>query len=237
PVLKAVIDIGYEQPSPIQAAAIPALLAGKDIVGLAQTGTGKTAAFALPMLSTIDVTQKHTQALVLAPTRELAIQVAEALQSYASNLPGFHVLPLYGGQEMRGQLRQLQRGAQGIVGTPGRVMDHLRRGSLELSKLSHLVRAAADGMLRMGSIDDVDWSLEHTPKTRQTGPCSATMPKEIRRVAQTHLNNPEEIRIEGESKTGQNIEQCYWMVSGTHKLDALTRILEVEDFDGIIMFV
>ncbi|HEV8077933.1 MAG TPA: DEAD/DEAH box helicase, partial [Marinobacter sp.] len=237
PVLKAVIDIGYEQPSPIQAAAIPALLAGKDIVGLAQTGTGKTAAFALPMLSTIDVSKKHTQALVLAPTRELAIQVAEALQSYACNLPGFHVLPLYGGQEMRGQLRQLQRGAQVIVGTPGRVMDHLRRGSLDLSKLSQLVLDEADEMLRMGFIDDVAWILEHTPKTRQTALFSATMPKEIRRVAQTHLNNPEEIRIEGESKTGENIEQCYWMVSGTHKLDALTRILAVEDFDGIIMFV
>ena len=237
PVLQAVTEVGYEQPSPIQAAAIPALLAGKDIVGLAQTGTGKTAAFALPMLSALDVTQTHTQGLILAPTRELAIQVAEAFQRYASHIPGFHVLPIYGGQDMRGQLRQLKRGAQIVVGTPGRVMDHLRRGSLDLSRLTHLVLDEADEMLRMGFIDDVSWILEHTPAERQTALFSATMPKEIRRVANTYMNNPEEIRIEGENKTGDNIEQCYWMVSGTHKLDALTRILEVEPFEGMIIFV
>jgi len=237
PVLKAVTKVGYEVPSPIQAAAIPALLAGRDIVGLAQTGTGKTAAFALPMLSQVDVTQSHTQILVLAPTRELAIQVAEAFQRYASELPGFNVLPIYGGQDMRGQLRQLKRGAQVVVGTPGRVMDHLRRGSLDLSKLTNLVLDEADEMLRMGFIDDVAWILEHTPATRQTALFSATMPKEIRRVATTYLRDPEEIRIANESKTGTNIEQAYWMVSGTNKLDALTRILEVEPFDAIIIFV
>jgi|SRR5690554_869517 len=237
PVLQAIAEVGYEQPSPIQAVAIPAMLAGKDIVGLAQTGTGKTAAFALPMLSELDASQSHTQGLILAPTRELAIQVAEAIQSYARHIPGFHVLPIYGGQEMRGQLRQLKRGAQIVVGTPGRVMDHLRRGSLNLSKLTHLVLDEADEMLRMGFIDDVSWILEHTPNERQTALFSATMPKEIRRVANTYMRKPEEIRIEGEKKTGDNIEQCYWMVSGTHKLDALTRILEVEPFEGMIIFV
>lgn len=237
PVLSAVTKVGYEIPSPIQAAAIPVLLSGQDIVGMAQTGTGKTAAFALPMLSQVDVTKSHTQILVLAPTRELAIQVAEAFQRYASEMPGFHVLPIYGGQDMRGQLRQLKRGAQVVVGTPGRVMDHLRRGSLDLSKLTNLVLDEADEMLRMGFIDDVSWILEHTPSTRQTALFSATMPKEIRRVANTYLRAPKEIRIANEAKTGANIEQTYWMVSGTNKLDALTRILEVEPFDAIIMFV
>ncbi|MDO3382186.1 DEAD/DEAH box helicase [Gilvimarinus algae] len=237
PVLKAIAKVGYETPSPIQAQAIPALLAGKDIVGLAQTGTGKTAAFALPMLSQVDTRSQNTQILVLAPTRELAIQVAEAFQRYASEMPGFHVLPIYGGQDMRGQLRQLKRGAQVVVGTPGRVMDHLRRGSLDLSHLTNLVLDEADEMLRMGFIDDVSWILEHTPKNRQTALFSATMPKEIRRVASTYLREPEEIRITRESSTGANIEQVYWMASGANKLDALTRILEVEPFDGIIMFV
>ncbi|MDO6745719.1 DEAD/DEAH box helicase [Gilvimarinus sp. 1_MG-2023] len=236
-VLEAVQKIGYETPSPIQAEAIPALLSGRDIVGLAQTGTGKTAAFALPMLSQLDPTNKSTQALVLAPTRELAIQVAEALSSYAKGLSGFQVLPLYGGQDMRGQLRQLKRGAQVVVGTPGRVMDHLRRGSLDLSGLRNLVLDEADEMLRMGFIDDVSWILEHTPSTRQTALFSATMPKEIRRVASTYLKDPQEIKVARESTTGTNIEQTYWTVSGTNKLDALTRILEVEEFDGVIIFV
>lgn len=236
-VLEAVQTIGYETPSPIQAKAIPALLAGQDIVGLAQTGTGKTAAFALPMLCQLDPANKSTQALVLAPTRELAIQVAEALSSYAKGLHGFQVLPLYGGQDMRGQLRQLKRGAQVVVGTPGRVMDHLRRGSLDLSGLRNLVLDEADEMLRMGFIDDVSWILEHTPDSRQTALFSATMPKEIRRVANTYLKNPQEIKVARESTTGSNIEQSYWTVSGTNKLDALTRILEVEVFDGVIIFV
>lgn len=237
PVLDAVNAIGYELPSPIQAAAIPILLNGGDIVGMAQTGTGKTAAFALPLLSNIDLKQKQPQVLVLTPTRELAIQVAEAFQKYASQMKGFHVLPIYGGQEMRGQLKQLSRGAHVIVGTPGRVMDHLRRGSLKLDKLTGLVLDEADEMLRMGFIDDVEWILSHTPDTRQTALFSATMPKEIRKVARTYLRDPKEIRIESEAATGENIDQVYWMVSGTHKLDALTRILEVESFEGIIIFV
>ncbi len=236
-VLAAVTSIGYEQPSPIQAAAIPIILEGRDIVGMAQTGTGKTAAFALPLLSNIDINQKQPQVLVLAPTRELAIQVAEAFQSYACKMKGFHVLPIYGGQEMRGQLKQLSRGAHVIVGTPGRVMDHLRRGSLKLDQLKHLVLDEADEMLRMGFIDDVEWILSHTPDTRQTALFSATMPKEIRNVAKTYLRDPQEIRIESEAATGENIDQVYWMVSGTHKLDALTRILEVEPFEAIIIFV
>ncbi|WP_111642005.1 DEAD/DEAH box helicase [Marinimicrobium alkaliphilum] len=237
PVLKAIQSVGYETPSPIQAAAIPVLLEGRDIVGMAQTGTGKTAAFALPLLSHLDVKQKSPQILVLAPTRELAIQVAEAFHRYASDIPGFHVLPIYGGQDMRGQLRGLSRGAHVVVGTPGRIMDHLRRGSLDLSHLKSLVLDEADEMLRMGFIDDVEWILEHTPKERQTALFSATMPKQIRHVASSYLNNPQEIKIASTTTTGDNIEQVYWMVSGTNKLDALTRILEVEEFDGMIIFV
>ena len=236
-VQKAIQKVGYEQPSPIQLAAIPILLAGGDIIGMAQTGTGKTAAFALPLLSRIDIKQADPQILVLAPTRELAIQVAEAFQKYASEIPGFHVLPIYGGQDMSSQLRQLKRGAHVVVGTPGRVMDHLRRGSLNLNNLKSLVLDEADEMLRMGFIDDVEWILEHTPKTRQTALFSATMPREIRRVANSYLNEPQEISIQSSTSTGDNIEQVYWMVSGTNKLDALTRILEVEPFDGMIIFV
>jgi ATP-dependent RNA helicase DeaD len=237
PVMRAIQKVGYEQPSPIQAAAIPVLLAGGDILGMAQTGTGKTAAFALPLLSRIDTKQADPQILVLAPTRELAIQVAEAFQKYASEIPGFHVLPIYGGQEMTTQLRQLKRGAHVVVGTPGRVMDHLRRGSLNLNNLKALVLDEADEMLRMGFIDDVEWILEHTPKTRQTALFSATMPKEIRHVCNNYLNDATEIKIASNQSTDANIEQVYWMVSGTNKLDALTRILEVEPFDGMIIFV
>lgn len=236
-IQKAIQKVGYEQPSPIQLAAIPILLGGDDIIGMAQTGTGKTAAFALPLLSRIDIKQAEPQILVLAPTRELAIQVAEAFQKYASEIPGFHVLPIYGGQDMTSQLRQLKRGAHVVVGTPGRVMDHLRRGSLNLNNLKSLVLDEADEMLRMGFIDDVEWILEHTPKTRQTALFSATMPREIRRVANSYLNNAKEISIQSNTSTGDNIEQVYWMVSGTNKLDALTRILEVEPFDGMIIFV
>lgn len=237
PVMRAIEKVGYEQPSPIQAAAIPVLLAGGDILGMAQTGTGKTAAFALPLLSRIDTKQADPQILVLAPTRELAIQVAEAFQKYASEIPGFHVLPIYGGQEMTTQLRSLKRGAHVVVGTPGRVMDHLRRGSLNLNNLKALVLDEADEMLRMGFIDDVEWILEHTPKTRQTALFSATMPKEIRHVCNNYLNDATEIKIASSQSTDANIEQVYWMVSGTNKLDALTRILEVEPFDGMIIFV
>ncbi|MBB3168161.1 DEAD/DEAH box helicase [Simiduia aestuariiviva] len=236
-VLKAVAELGYEQPSPIQAQAIPHLIDGRDILGVAQTGTGKTAAFALPLLTKIDVNDSSTQVLVLTPTRELAIQVAEAFQRYATHMRGFHVLPIYGGQEMRSQLRQLQRGAQVVVGTPGRVMDHLRRGSLQLNKLNAIVLDEADEMLRMGFIDDVEWILEHTPAERQTALFSATMPPPIKKVADRYLKSPAEVKISPESSTGSNIEQRYWMVSGTNKMDALTRILEVEDFDAMIIFV
>ena len=237
-IQKAIQKVGYEQPSPIQAASIPPLLDGHDLIGIAQTGTGKTAAFALPMLSKLDMKQKSPQMLVLAPTRELAIQVAEACQSYASEMKGFHVLPIYGGQDMRGQLKQLQRGAQVIVGTPGRIMDHLRRGSLKLNELKSLVLDEADEMLRMGFIDDVEWILEHIPEQRQIALFSATMPPPIRKVADKYLNNPQEISIAKESTTGTNIEQHALVVSGfDRKVDAITRIFEAQDFDGVIIFV
>ena len=238
PVQRAIAAVGYEQPSPIQAASIPHLLEGKDILGVAQTGTGKTAAFALPLLSNIDVTQTSPKILVLAPTRELAIQVAEAFQSYARHLKGFHVLPIYGGQDMRGQLRQLKRGAHVIVGTPGRVMDHLRRKSLDLSHLTSIVLDEADEMLRMGFIDDVEWILDHTPESRQVALFSATMPKPIRKVADKYLRNPEEVRIKSDTATAERIEQRYLTVNGfERKLDAITRILEGDDFDAMIIFV
>jgi len=214
-VLQAIQSVGYEQPSPIQAAAIPPLMEGRDILGTAQTGTGKTAAFALPLLSRLNTEQREPQVLVLAPTRELAIQVAEALQRYASGIPNFHVLPIYGGGDMSGQLRQLKRGAQVVVGTPGRIMDHLRRGTLNIAKLQSLVLDEADEMLRMGFIDDVEWILEHTPKERQTALFSATMPKAIREVANRYMNQPAQIKIASSTSTGDNIEQVYWMVSGT----------------------
>jgi ATP-dependent RNA helicase DeaD len=237
PVMSALKRIGYEQPTPIQAESIPHLLEGRDILGTAQTGTGKTAAFALPLLSRIDPKKKKPQVLVLAPTRELAIQVAEAFQNYASAIKGFHVLPIYGGQSMSIQLRQLSRGAQVVVGTPGRVMDHLRRNTLKLDELQTVVLDEADEMLRMGFIDDVTWILEHTPKERQVALFSATMPAVIRKVADTYLKKPAHIKIESKTSTVERVEQKYWIVAGTNKLDALTRILEVEEYDGIIIFV
>ncbi|MES9963867.1 MAG: DEAD/DEAH box helicase [Candidatus Sedimenticola sp. 20ELBAFRAG] len=237
PVLKVLDDVGYETPSPIQAQTIPHILSGNDLVGQAQTGTGKTAAFALPLLSRIDLSKKDPQVLVLAPTRELAIQVAEAFQRYAAHMKGFHVLPIYGGQDYRVQLRPLQRGVHVVVGTPGRVMDHMRKGSLRLGNLSTLVLDEADEMLRMGFIDDVEWILEQTPDQRQIALFSATMPSVIRRIAQKHLSNPKEITIKVKTTTADTIRQRYWLVSGLHKLDALTRILEAEPFDGIIVFV
>ena len=236
-VLKALQDVGYETPSPIQAASIPYLLDGHDLLGQAQTGTGKTAAFALPLLSRIDLSVKKPQLLVLAPTRELAIQVAEAFQSYARHIKGFHVLPIYGGQGYDGQLRQLKRGVHVVVGTPGRVMDHIRRKSLKLDKLQSLVLDEADEMLRMGFLDDVEWILEHTPKERQIALFSATMPKEIQRVAEQHLQDPKLVKIAASTVTAKNIHQRYWQVSGFHKLDALTRILEAEEIDALIIFV
>ena len=237
PILAAVKNAGYETPSPIQAKIIPFVLEGRDVLGQAQTGTGKTAAFALPILSNIDLKQKDPQVLVLAPTRELAIQVAEAFQGYASQLKGFHVLPIYGGQDYSIQLRQLRRGAHVIVGTPGRVMDHMRKGTLKLNLLKTLVLDEADEMLRMGFIDDVEWILEQTPEKRQIALFSATMPTIIRKIAQKYLNNPEQVTIKDKTQTAENIRQRYWLVSGTHKLDALTRILEAEEFDGMIVFV
>ena len=234
---KALQEVGYETPSAIQGRIIPHMLAGADVLGQAQTGTGKTAAFALPILARLDLKQKQPQVLVLAPTRELAIQVAEAFQKYARHLPGFHVLPIYGGSDMRGQLRQLERGVHVVVGTPGRVMDHMRRGSLKLGKLQTLVLDEADEMLRMGFIDDVEWILEQTPAERQIALFSATMPDAIRRIAKRHLRDPQEISIEVKTVINAAIRQRVWMMAGVHKLDALTRILEVEDFDGMIIFV
>ncbi len=237
PVLKALDEVGYETPSPIQAEIIPYLLDGRDVLGQAQTGTGKTAAFALPLLTRINIKKAEPQVLVLAPTRELAIQVAEAFQRYASQIKGFHVLPIYGGQEYSTQLRQLKRGAHVIVGTPGRVMDHMRKGTLKLDALECLVLDEADEMLRMGFIDDVEWVLEQTPAQRQIALFSATMPSVIRKIAKNHLNNPAEVTIKVKTTTADTIRQRYWLVSGTHKLDALTRILESETFDGMIIFV
>jgi ATP-dependent RNA helicase DeaD len=237
PLLQALQDIGYEAPSPIQAESIPHLLEGRDIVGQAQTGTGKTAAFALPILSRIDLSRRVPQALVLAPTRELAIQVAEAFQSYARHLEGFHILPVYGGQGMGQQLRQLARGVHVIVGTPGRVMDHLRRETLNLDHLSTLVLDEADEMLRMGFIEDVEWILEQTPPARQIALFSATMPPPIRKIADRHLKEPVAVSIKAKTATVEAISQRYWLASGMEKLEALTRILDAEDFDAMIIFV
>lgn len=237
PVLKALDDVGYESPSPIQALTIPHVLAGKDVLGQAQTGTGKTAAFALPLLSRIDIKKRKPQVLVLAPTRELAIQVAEAFQRYAHYIKGFHVLPVYGGQAYGDQLRRLKRGVHVIVGTPGRVMDHINRKTLVLTELTCLVLDEADEMLRMGFLDDVKWILDQTPPERQIALFSATLPHAIRQIAKKYLQDPEEITIKVRTTTAENIRQRFWMVSGVHKLDALTRILEAEPFDGMIVFV
>lgn len=236
-LLAALSRVGYEKPTPIQQATIPALLQGRDIVGMAQTGTGKTAAFALPILAQIDVNERRTQALVLCPTRELAIQVGEAFQTYADALGGFHVLPIYGGQDMSRQLQALRRGPHVVVGTPGRLLDHLGRRSLDLSRIRTLVLDEADEMLRMGFIDDVEMILQQTPETRQVALFSATMPAPIRAVADKYLREPQEVRIKSATSTNADIEQFYWLVQGTNKLDALTRMLEIEDFDGMIVFV
>jgi ATP-dependent RNA helicase DeaD len=230
-------DVGYEAPTPIQAATIPPLLTGSDVLGQAQTGTGKTGAFALPILSKIDLSKPQTQAMVLVPTRELAIQVAEAFQRYAIHMKGFHVLPIYGGQSYTPQLKGLKRGAHVIVGTPGRVMDHMKRGTLPLDAMSFLVLDEADEMLQMGFIDAIEWILEQSPPTRQIALFSATVPSAIRRIAQRHLRSPQEITIRSKTSTAPNIRQRYWVVSGMHKLDALTRILEVETFDAMLIFV
>jgi len=236
-VLKALNDVGYETPSPIQAQTIPMMLDGTDLVGQAQTGTGKTAAFALPILSNMTLSTKPVQVLVLTPTRELAIQVAEAFQKYAKHMNGFHVLPIYGGQDYQTQLRALNRGVHVVVGTPGRVMDHMRRGTLKLDALTTLVLDEADEMLRMGFIDDVEWILEKTPAKRQIALFSATMPTQIRRIATKYLDKPEHVTVKSTTSTANTIRQRFWSVSGAKKLDALTRILEAEPFDAMLVFV
>ena len=242
-VLAALQDVGYEKPSPIQAATIPLLLEGRDVVGLAQTGTGKTAAFAVPALSRLaelhdlNGPSRKTQALVLAPTRELALQVAEAFTSYAKHIDDFTVLPVYGGSAYGPQLAGLRRGAQVVVGTPGRVIDHISKGSLDLSELQYLVLDEADEMLRMGFAEDVEQIFQQTPADRQVALFSATMPSQIRRMSKQYLNNPAEVQVKSKTTTGANTRQRYLQVMGPHKLDALTRILEVEEFEGVIAFV
>lgn len=237
PVLKAVNELGYEQPSAIQAQAIPLLLAGKNLLGTAQTGTGKTAAFALPLLSKLQTSQRKPQILVLAPTRELAIQVAEAFQTYARHMKGFHVLPVYGGQDISGQLRALQRGADVVVGTPGRLIDHINRRTLDLSELKAVVLDEADEMLRMGFIEDIEKILSKTPPDAQRALFSATMPAPIRRVANTYIGDAAVVSIVSKTSTVEKIDQKFLIVNSHQKLDALTRILEVEDFDGMLIFV
>ncbi|MCI2419223.1 DEAD/DEAH box helicase [Saccharopolyspora sp. K220] len=236
-VRETLSEIGYETPSPIQEKTIPLLLEGRDVLGLAQTGTGKTAAFALPILSRLELNATGPQALVLAPTRELAIQVSEAFQRYAAHLPGFHVLPIYGGTSYGPQLAGLRRGAHVVVGTPGRLIDHLEKGSLDLTGLKHVVLDEADEMLRMGFIEDVEKILQTVPTSRQVALFSATMPTAIRKISQSYLNEPVEISVKTKTSTATNINQRHVPVRGANKLDALTRILEVEPFDSMIVFV
>ncbi|RMA80041.1 DEAD/DEAH box helicase [Umboniibacter marinipuniceus] len=236
-LLKEIKSLGYEKPSPIQERAIPVLLDGRDILGQAQTGTGKTAAFALPLIDNLDLKANHIQVLVLTPTRELAIQVAEAFQRYAASIRGFRVLPIYGGQPMNIQMRGLQRGAQVVVGTPGRVIDHLNRGSLKLDKLQALVLDEADEMLNMGFLEDVEKVMEFLPEERQIALFSATMPKAIESVAKKYLRNPEHIEIAGAKRENKNIKQYSWVMKNDRKRDALTRLLESEEYDAAIIFV
>jgi len=236
-LLKVLEEVGYEVPTAIQEQCITHLLNSHDVIGQAQTGTGKTAAFALPLIDRIDLNKNQVQLLVLTPTRELAIQVSEAIQTYARHLKGFHVLPIYGGQSYDIQLRPLKRGVHAVVGTPGRVMDHLKRGTLKLNSLKALVLDEADEMLKMGFIDDVKWVMEKLPKERQIALFSATMPDVIRRVAEKFLNSPKVVKVKTKTATAQTISQRYWLVGGVHKLDALTRILEVESFDALLIFV
>ena len=237
PLNQALEEVGYKTPSPIQSSAIPPLLEGHDLLGHAPTGTGKTAAFALPLLVNIDISVWRQQALVLTPTRELAIQVAGAFERYAKFLKGFHVLPVYGGQEYSGQIRALRHGAHVVVGTPGRVKDHIRKGTMKLDNLRTLVLDEADEMLRMGFVEDVEWIMEQTPQNRQIALFSATMPKEIQKITNRFLVRPRDIRIKAKTATAESINQRYWLVSNLHKLDALTRILEVEAFDAVLLFV
>jgi ATP-dependent RNA helicase DeaD len=236
-VLKALADVGYETPSQIQALTIPPLLEGRHVVGLAQTGTGKTAAFALPILSQLDFSQKTPQALVLAPTRELALQVSEAFEKYAAHMKGVRVLPIYGGQGYGVQLSALRRGVHVVVGTPGRVMDHLEKGTLDLSDVQYVVLDEADEMLNMGFAEDVETILKTTPEHKQVALFSATMPAQIRRIANRYAPGAAEITVKNKTRTAANVAQRYLYVSHQQKLDALTRVLEVENFDGMIVFV
>ena len=236
-VVAALVDVGYEHPSPIQAETIPVLLSGADLLGQASTGTGKTAAFALPILSRIDLSLHAPQALVLTPTRELAIQVAEAFQKYAAKMPGFHVLPIYGGQSYTPQLKGLKRGAHVIVGTPGRLIDHVQSGALDLSELKFMVLDEGDEMLAMGFVEAIDMLFQQTPPEKQVALFTATLPHAIRRIAQTHMRDPREITVKSRGEAAPKIRQRYWLVSGLHKLDALTRLLEAEKFDAILVFV
>ena len=235
-LLEALTKCGYEQPSPIQAAAIPELMLGRDLLGQAQTGTGKTAAFALPLLARINLEARHPQVLVLAPTRELAIQVSEAFQRYASCTPGLHVLPLYGGSDFRDQIHKLRRGVHVVVGTPGRVMDHMRQGTLNVSQLETLVLDEADEMLRMGFIDDVKWVLEQLPSERQVVLFSATMPNEIRRLSKRYLREPAEITIKTKDREAKRIRQRSITLQNSHKIEALNRVLEAVTGEGVIIF-
>jgi ATP-dependent RNA helicase DeaD len=236
-VLQAVDDVGYESPSAVQAATIPAMMAGSDVVGLAQTGTGKTAAFAMPILSKIDTASTDTQALVLAPTRELALQVSEAFRRYGAHLPRINVLPIYGGQSYSVQLAGLKRGAHVVVGTPGRVIDHLERGTLDLSRLDYLVLDEADEMLAMGFAEDVERILADTPEYKQVALFSATIPRAIRAITSKYLHDAVEVTVEAKTATAENISQRYIQVAGPRKMDALTRVLEVEPFEAMIVFV
>ena len=236
-IVDVLADLGYETPTPIQARAVPALLEGRDVVGLAQTGTGKTAAFALPILQRLDPARKQTQALVLAPTRELALQVCEAITAYAARTPGIRVLPVYGGQGYGAQLSGLERGAHVVVGTPGRVMDHLDRGSLDLTNLEHLVLDEADEMLAMGFAEDVERILADTPEYKQVALFSATMPRQIRALAKRYLHDPVDIATPAATTSTATVRQRWIQVAHHAKLDALTRILEVESGDGMIVFV
>lgn len=236
-VLKAVKSLGFEAPTPIQERAIPVIMEGHDILGQAQTGTGKTAAFSLPLLSKIDSSKGYIQALILEPTRELAIQVAEACQSFAKYIEDFRVAPIYGGASYENQIRSLRHGASVVVATPGRLIDLLERGKIDLNQVSFIVIDEADEMLRMGFIDDVDCILSNTPEERQTALFSATMPEAIARIAKNHLQNPVDVRIESKTTTATTVHQRYWIASGVHKIDAMTRILEVEDYDAVLVFV
>lgn len=237
-LLATLSELGYENPTPIQEQSIPILLQGKDLLAQAQTGTGKTAAFALPILTRISLKENYPQALVLAPTRELAIQVAEAFQSYAKHIHDFRVLPIYGGQDYGRQIKGLKRGAHVVVGTPGRVMDHLRRGTLNIGKINTFILDEADEMLKMGFIEDVAWILKQIPASQphQTALFSATIPHTIRNIANQYLKNPAEIRINPQEKTIAAIKQYCMMVSSEQKLAALTRFLEIEDFEAILIF-